>query len=444
MKVFSTISLACFLALSGTTASALDLQQAYEAALLQDATLQAARFAAKAGHEDVPQARAQLLPSVSASFSRNNNELLTRTPNFLGTLSETNYGYPSSNSNLSLRQPIYRKYQWAQYQLSLARLNDVDATLEGELQSLSVRLATAYFDALMAQEQVVAIQVQLRAHRTRLDAAQKLFASGSGVRTDVDDAQAQLDMTLAQVLEAKQNLDLSRQKLRVMVNQPVDNLALLDAAALPLRRPDPDDLEAWVSRAENASPDMKVLKARVEMAQFEIDKAKAGHYPTLDAVAQWSRSSSDNIQSVGSSYEQHSVGLQLNVPLFSGGSVSAATRQAVANSERAAQNLEAARRDLGVRVQKEFRGVTEGILRIKALEQALRSAEQSLLSGQKSYQAGNRTILDVLGAETKKTSVTLELVQARYTYLLSQLRLRSLAGEAGAENIRAINLVLTQ
>jgi outer membrane protein/protease secretion system outer membrane protein len=203
-------------------------------------------------------------------------------------------------------------------------------------------------------------------------------------------------------------------------------------------------LEGWVERAEQASPELRVLRARVETARFEVEKASAGHHPTLDAVVQWTRSGSENIQAVESSYESTAIGLQLSVPIFSGGSVNAAIRQALANKERAEQTLEAARRDLGVRVYKEFRGISEGVLRVRALEQAVKSADQALLSSQKSFQAGNRTRIDILNAENGKMVALRDLAQARYVYLISTLRLKTFVEEANLQAIEAINAAFTQ
>ena len=208
----------------------------------------------------------------------------------------------------------------------------------------------------------------------------------------------------------------------------IDTLARLDVQGFAPARPVPDLLPAWVERAEQASPELRALRARLEIARQEVDKAKAGHKPTLDAVAQWSRSSSDSVTNINSRYDNKTIGLQLTVPLYAGGYVSSTVRQAVAEQERARELLEAARLELGVRVHREFRGMTEGVLRIGALEQAVRSAEQAVLSNQKSFQAGSRTTVDVLNSEQQKSTAQRDLAQARYVYLVSQLRLQALYG----------------
>ena len=142
---------------------------------------------------------------------------------------------------------------------------------------------------------------------------------------------------------------------------------------------------------------------------------------------------------VNSRYDNKSIGLQLSVPLYAGGYVSSTVRQAVASQERAREALEATRRDLGVRVHREFRGMTEGVLRVKALEQAVRSAEQAVVSNQKSFLAGARTTVDVLNAQQQKTSAQRDLAQARYLYLVSRIRLQALAGEDRQTSVAQIN-----
>lgn len=417
----------------------LDLSEAYQAALVQDAGLNAARANAQAGRESVPQARAQLFPNVSLSYTRNNVQLETSSPNALGQVAGTSYAYPSRNDSAVVRQPVYRRGLWAQYKQSLTQQDEIDAILDGEMQNLGLKVASAYFEALSAQDHLALIRAQGATYRAQLDAARKMFAGGSGTRTDIDETQARLDMNTAQELEATQNVELTRQQLQTLTNQPVDSLAALNPQKLELLPPAPNDVNDWVARAELASPEMRMHRSRLASATLEIDKAQAGHLPTLDAVAQWTRSMSENTQAVESGNATRSLGLQLNIPVFSGGSVSSAIRQAVAGKTRAEQLLEGGRRDLSLKVYREYRGVTEGILKVKALEQAVKSAEQALVSATRSFQAGSRTRLDILNAENSRMLAIRDLGQSRYIYLLSHLRLKALVNENNAATIDAMN-----
>ena len=421
------------------TPAALNLSQAYRAALEQDATFNAAEAAAAGRRERLPQARAQLLPNVSVNASRYRNDLETTQPGFGGVPVHSEQQYNSSSRALMIRQPLYRPFNVADYRQAKALVAEANATLEKELQNVAVRVSGAYLEALLAQDELALVLAQKQAYATQLEAARKRFAGGAGVRTDIDEAQARVDLTIAQELEARQNLDYTRRQLQVLVNVPVAALAPVDPARLRATAPDPGRLQDWVDRAEQVSPELRALRAQREAAGFEIEKARAGHKPTLDAIAQWSVSDSDNVTRVDTRYNNKSIGVQLNVPLYAGGYVDSQVRQALAERERVEQVLEATRRDLSLRVEKEYRGLTEGTARIAALEQAVRSAETMVQSNRRSFEAGSRTLVDILNAEQQRVSAMRDLANARYLYMVSRVRLRALAGEANEQAVEEVN-----
>ena len=436
----------CLLALAllscSMTSWSMDLLQAFDAAKINDASIRASRAAADAGREHLPQARSQLLPNLSASIGQNKNHLISGVPNSLGQIQSSDTSYPSSNRTISLRQPLFRSYQMAQYRQAQAQVNDAEAALAQDEQDLAVRVCGAYFEAMLTHEQLALVLAQRAAYSTQLAAAKLALTGGSGTRTDVDEAQARLDMNVASEIEVRQSIDYTLRQLQTMVNQPINSLSKLNLARFSLADPQPNQVEAWIERVEMNNRHLQSIKAQVEAARNEVDKAQSGHYPTLDAVAQWSRSESENVLNVQSSYTNRAVGLQLNVPLFSGGYVNSTVRQALASLERAEQMLEANRRDLAVNVHKEFRGVTENMAKIRALEQALRSADQLVLSNRKSLQAGSRTLIDVMNAEQQRMVTLRDLAQARFMYLISKIRLLALTGSADADAVANINQVL--
>ena len=427
---------------SWAQSSVMDLKQVYQAALEQDSNIRASRAAADSGRERLPQARAGLMPQVSASAGRSFNDLNTTAPNILGTPVTTNDKYFSDNRTVQLRQPLMNMQRWLQFQQAKSMVEESEANLDRDLQNLVVRVSGAYFETLMADEQLELVQAQIKTYTALVDASQKGLVAGSGTRTDVDDAKARLDMAKAQELEARQNQDLTRRQLELLINQPVSQIAKLNVAALQLSLPEPANLDDWTRKAEETSPEIRAMQARVDAARREVSKSQAGHLPTLDAVAQWSNSGSENITRVNSRYENKTLGLQLNIPLYSGGYVNSTIRQAVAEQTRAEETLEALRRDLGVRVHKEYRGVTEGVLRVRALEQAARSAEQMMKSTQMSLKAGARTQLDVLNAQQQYTLALRDLAQARMVYLLSKVRLASLVGDDALASVEQVNASL--
>ena len=437
------ISLFALATLSFPMASwSMDLLQAFEAAKTNDASIRASRAAADAGREHLPQARSQLLPNLSANMGENRNHLVSGVPNSLGQIQSSDTSYPSSNRTISLRQPLFRTYQMAQYRQAQAQVNDAESALAQDEQDLAVRVCGAYFEAMLTHEQLALVLAQRAAYSTQLAAAKQALSGGSGTRTDVDEAQARLDMNVASEIEARQSIDYTLRQLQSMVNQPISGLSKLNLARFTLADPQPNQVEAWIERVELNNRHLQSIKAQVEAARNEVDKAQSGHYPTLDAIAQWSRSQSENVLNVQSSYTNRALGLQLNVPLYSGGYVNSTVRQALANLERAEQLLEANRRDLAVNVHKEFRGVTENMAKIRALEQALRSADQLVLSNRKSLQAGSRTLVDVMNAEQQRMATLRDLAQSRFMYLISRIRLLALTGSADTDAVANINQVL--
>lgn len=422
----------------------MDLEEAYQAALLQDATTRAARAALQASNERINQAKAQRYPNVSLSAGYQRNNLDRTQPNFLGEEVTVNDRYPSRNTTLTVRQPLYRKAIAVTIEQTQAQRDDVAAGLQKEMQNLAVRVAEAYVGILFAADQLAFIEAQKAATSTQLDAARKQFAGGSGTRTDIDEAQARLDMALAQELEAHQMQEFAQRQLALLINAPVDvsGMRALAVDRLASWGPSSMSLEDWLAHAEARSPELRQLQARLESARLDVERASAGHLPTLDAVAQWSRSDSENLTSPSTRYINRSIGVQLNVPLYAGGSVSAATREAVARETQAKELLEAARRDLALRVTTEYRNVTEGRLRVRALEQAERSADQLVLSSRKSMQAGVRTLVDVFNADQHKAQTQRDLARARYEMLVAYVRLQALAGSDEGAGIPAVNGLL--
>ena len=439
VTALSTLVLTAFHA---NSAWALDFKTAYEAALQHDATILAERAAAQAAQERVPQALSQRRPSLSLSAGQNRNHLESQTANMLGQRSVSERYYDSNNAALQLRQPLYRPAILAQIKQARAQVQDADAVLDVNENDLLERVAQAYFDALLGQVQLDLASAQKTAFAAQLQSAQKGFAAGVGMRTDVDEAQARMDLAHAQVLQAQQALDLARRRLALLLGVPVAQLvqlADLDTQRFAPSAPVPTSAEQWIALAEESSPQLQALRARLRAAQAEVDKAQAGHKPTLDVVATVSRSDSDSVTSINTVYKQKYVGVQLNVPLYSGGYVSSTVRQALAEVQRMQQTLEAAQRDLSNQVYEQFSAMTEGVLRIAALEQAVRSAQQALLSSQKSLQAGARTTVDVLNAEQQLTVAQRDLAQARYGYVLAHLKLQMLAGQERMANVDAVN-----
>lgn len=433
----SQLWLCGILALAGAglpihSAHALNLLQAYESAIAKDARLAAARATAAAAEERLPQAKAQLLPNISFSGSEAQNLLDTTRPLPAGGTFTSTDRYTSSSAVLNLRQTIFRRQQSLSVDQAGFFVEDARYMLNFEVQNAGVRLSAAYFDALLANDQLRLIEAEKSSTTTQLDAARKALVAGSGMRTDVDTAQTRLDTVLAQEIEARQNVDFTRRQLQTLIGRQPGMLAGLDPSRIQPEAELQANLDDLIAQASENSPEIRSLKARVEASRLELDKASAGHYPTLDLVGQVSKSQSENITNPFASYFSRSIGVQLNVPIYSGGNVSSLERQALAQYQGAQAQLDAGLLEMSLKVQREFRGVNEGAAKIRALGQAARSANVALDSTNKSFKAGMRSILNVLDADQELKSSERNLIQARYNYIMSRIRLGALLGNANA------------
>lgn len=422
-------------------AGAFDLMDAYRLAVSGDANYLVARATAEAAREALPQARAGLLPQISASASRSRNDTEQTTQNALtGRDVSRQYDYTAKNASLNLRQPLLRLGSVANYFQAQAQVAGAEATLEKDTQVLALRVTSAYFDVLVAGERLDSVRSQKEAYAGQLVASERALAHGFGTRTDIDDARARFDMAAAQEIEAQHLWGVAERTLAGILNQRVQaaTLARIDAQRLRLEPPS-EKLDAWIARAEEQNPELRAIRSNIEVAEREVDKGRAAHLPTLDLVASRTNSDSDSNTTIGTQYWTSSIGVQLNIPLYAGGQVNSAIRQARANLEKARQQYEAGRRQLEVEVAKEFGAVEQGVARVKALEQAQRSAEQALRSSRKGVEAGTRNSIDVLNALQQLSATRLELAQARTAYALGWLKLKAAAGMLGEQDVHEVN-----
>ena len=316
---FRKTCLALAVSLAASAASSMSLLEAYQMALEQDSTIRASRAALESGRERLPQARSQLLPSVQANVGRNRNNLDTTSPNFLGQETTTNSTYYSYGKTVSLRQPLFNPQRFFQFQQAKDQVADAEATHQRDLQELIVRVGGAYMEALLTEDQLKLVLAQKQQYTTMVDAAKKMLKAGSGTRTDIDDAQARLDMAVASELEARQNREYTHRQLEILVNQPVGHLSALNLNGLANLPTDLPPLESWLEQAQTNSPEVQALMARVAAADKEISKAKSGHSAVVDGVGQWNGSGNENVTRLNSRFVTTSVGVQLVVPMFQGG-----------------------------------------------------------------------------------------------------------------------------
>lgn len=418
---------------------AADLLQVYRDALENDASFAAARSTAEAGRERLPQARAGLLPTVGLAGSTvwNENEL-----SFGPTALKPKYN--SNGYTLSLSQPLFRWQNWVAYDQSKLQVAQAETQFAQASQDLILRVAQAYFDVLYAQENLAAVRANKAAIAEQLESAKKNFEVGTATITDTYEAQSRYDLALAQEIAAESDLEVKRRTLQSIIGKEPGALAGL-RGGVTLTPPQPADMSKWVDSAEKGNYGVQLQQAAADIADLEVGRQRAGHYPTVDVVANVGHSRSLSATQFGSTpieSDTQNIGLQLNLPLFQGGSVVSRTREAAANRGAALSNLEASRRSAALSARQYYLGVVNGLAQVKALEAALSTSQLALESNKLGYEVGVRINIDVLNAEQQVYSTRSNLARARYDTLLAQLRLKSAIGALGEEDLLQVNGLL--
>lgn len=434
-------AIAMALAAGSGPAVAIDLLESYQMALQNDGQLKTARSRAEASREALPQARAALLPNVSANYSMG---YIDQERKEGGSTSQ--FGYDTRNFTLQASQPLYRRLNLEQLDEAKAKVAGSEAQLEGDTQEMGNRVVSAYFEALLQRDRLRLIQAQMASVSGQLRNAEFAFEAGTGTRTDIDELRARLDVLAADEIQIRQAIVTSSEQLQIFTGQPVEAMATIRSGDFETSRFEPGDLQVWLDRALEASPELRVQQSQVDRAQAGVGMAQAGHHPTLDLVVRYTDSLSDTPALVrtpgGFEIRSTFVGVQAQLPIFVGGRVNSEIRESLATAQQAREALAFARNDVQMKVRKEYSTLREGLVRVKALEKALVSADQVILANRKGIEAGTRTTLDVLKVEQDRYNTALELSRARYSMLIAWARLNALSGGLGTSEIAHINSVL--
>ena len=440
MRLKSSASRICFaLGLLSCMAPAFstDLLQVYRDALANDQQYAAARAASDALREKLPQGMSTLLPTIGATANTVWNQNKYDATNADSTISRD---FNTNAYNVQLTQPLFRWQNYIQYTQGKLQVVQADANYAQALQDLIVRVAGAYFDVLYAQENLKAVRANKQSIAQQLEQAKKNFEVGTATITDSQEAQSRFDLASAQEIAAINDLEVKRYALRVIVGKDSGELNRLKPQA-ELKPPQPASMERWVDAAQKDSFAVQAQQAASEVAAKEIERARAGHYPTVDAVANYGRNNSA-LSFLGNDSQQtdaRNVGLQLNIPIFQGGYVNSKTREAVANRAAADAALEAAKRSAALNTQQSYLGVVNGLAQVKALDAALVSSTSALESNKLGYEVGVRINIDVLNAEQQVYVTKRDLSKARFDTLLAQLKLKAAVGSLGEADLEQIN-----
>jgi len=436
------LAIACLTSFAVDVACAEDLLQIYRAATASDPVLASARAAWLANQEAVPQAQAGLLPAVNLVGSATGVDYNT-TVRSDPTVS-IRQRFPQYAYTVNASQPLYRPQNWIALDQARSQVGQGDYVLASSQQDLIVRVSQAYFDVLLASFNIELTESQKAAVSENLAQAKRNFEVGTATITDTNDAQAKYDQIVAQEISAQNDLDNKIAALGAIIGRLPRELKPFTRKYEP-ELPMPNALEPWIEKAIGENFQVRIAQANYEIAALEVDRQRAGHYPTLDLVASFNQGYAGATAStaISANFASDSrlaqIGLQLNVPIYQGGFVSSKVRQAVANQDKARQDLEFARRTAQLAAQTSFSGVASGVAQIKAFEQALASAQVSYDSNKLGLEVGVRTNLDVLNQQQQVFQTRFNLAQAYYVYLINTLKLKQAIGTLSDADVEKIN-----
>ncbi len=432
------------LAISQPLAAA-DLLQTFREARANDPVYASARAALEAGKERLPQGLSLLLPSLSASGNTiwNNNPIIFRNLPTPGPFARR---YNTNGWSVTLTQPLFRAQNWVQYKQAEFQVVQAQASFGQAAQDLVVRVAQGYFDVLAAQDSLAFIQAQKVAISEQLAQAKRNFEVGTATITDTHEAQARFDLATSQEIAAQSDLELKKRTLQQLIGKFPEALTPLRAASR-LNAPEPNAMDPWVESAEKQNYTVQIQEAALEIANREVKRNRAGHLPTLDLVGTYGETAAGVVPTItaagiGSDTRGGTIGMQLTLPLYSGGLIDSRTREAAANQEKARQDLENSRRTAALLARQAYLGVTNGMAQVRALEQALVSSQSALDSNKLGYEVGVRINIDVLNAQQQVFSTKRDLSRARYDTLLAGLKLKAAAGALSDEDLEAVNRLL--
>ncbi len=421
-----------------TAANGADFMEIYRMAQSADATYAAARATWSAGQERLPQGLSGLLPQATASASTQTNDRESRSRD--PAVAPVDSRFNSNSASVSVTQPLYRPQNFAVYQQAKAQVAQSDAVFQQATQDLILRIAQAYLDVLLAQDTIAFAQAQLVAIGRQLEQAKRNFEVGTATVTDTHEAQSRYDLTVSLEITARNDLEIRKRQLELIIGRPAPGLSPLGPRFSP-GQPDPAHPAVWVADATHNNLQVRIGQANLEFATKEVERTRAGHWPTVDAFATYTDAGNQpgTIGVSGIDTKTGVVGVQLAFPIYQGGLTSSRVREAVANEEKARQDLENARRTAELTAQQTFLGVSSGVAQVRALEAALVSSQSSLDSTRLGQEVGVRTQVDVLNAQQQLSQTRRDLAQAKYNYILSLLRLKAAAGALTEQDVSLVN-----
>ena len=416
------------------------LTDIYQQALARDPELASALNANRAAQEIIEQGKALYRPTVNlsagASATQTNIRILNLNNSPFRFQGRSNFeGY---NYGVDARQPIYRKENLVQMEQALTQVSQADKQLHLTQQALILRVTQAYFDVLMAQDRIDLIAAQKTAILSQLEQAKANFEVGTATITDVNESQARFDLTVAQEIAAKNELQIAKRAIQAITGEIPQKLASVRANLTTTQLA--QSMDKWLEVASINNLNIQIQQDAAKLAEQEIERQRAAHLPTLDAVASYTDNyANGNANGIGTELQTAVIGVQFQMPLYQGGAISSRVRQAVLNEQRAKDDIEIVRRNTELETQRAYLNLNTSIAQVKAFEQALASSQLQVESTKLGYEVGVRTSVDVLNAEQQYFSAKRDLLQSRYSYLVNIIRLKSISGIVAESDLIDIN-----
>ena len=421
---------------SAATTRGASLGAILDMARANDAQYAIAVATAQAGREKLPQARAANLPSINATYSpkRSNN----RSSEYSGGRT-----FNANSASLTINQALIRPANWAGTDQAELQVQLAEQQLLLAEQDLLLRVSRSYFDVLQAQDDLAAAAAQQDAMVQQLAQTKRSLEVGTVPITDFNEAQGRHDLAVAQRIAAINELESKKRALERYIAQPLPPLAQLGTSA-SVDILTPDMQRQLVADAPNSALQVIIGRTATQVAEKEISRREAGHYPTLDLVSTLRDDRNQNYgQFGGSNTREASIGVELTIPIYQGGVVSSRTREAISDRNRTLQELSNAQRQATLDAQQAQLGVQSGSALTQALKQALISSETQLRSTQRGLQVGVRTRVDVLNAEQQLFATRKDLAAARYKTLVAALQLKAAAGALSPSDLLALDSLLS-
>ena len=428
--------------LCGPAAHALSFDEAFSAARGFDAQYRGANFELESARQAIPIARSSMLPSIGLNASRTNVIGTRSFPNGLGQDVTVRTDYSAPQTSLQMRMPLLNLDASARYNQSKVQVETAEYIYQARGLELIDRLGNAFLQVLLAEDTVLLAEAQLASAEGQLARAEQRFKRGEGTRTDAAISQAAVEVGRAHVLEARDQAFTARRALKRLTGLDTPQLNQLATDYTPDEMI-PSRLGDWMSLALANSPTINARRKAAIAAGIGVDRQRAGHYPRVDLVASLSHAENETLSTLSQTSTLRSVGVQLTVPLYSGGGVQASVTQALADQARAEEDMKNEREVVEVEVQRQFQAVATGAGKIAAYRSAVASSEVAYQGAVRSLEAGLGTTAEVLDAQARLFTTRHDLAQTRYDYLLARLRLMTVAGMSLPEIVADIDRQLS-